>query len=263
MPQPRTALTGQHTVCVDEPWYRAFFRGDWQRGAAAAITPQSGEGQARFIAEALELAPGATVLDTVCGNGRHSVALASMGFDVTGADLSEVQIESAREAAADAGVAARFLVSDMRELSFESEFDAAFNVFTSFGYFEDQEEDRRALRAFRRALKPGGRFFIDYINFIGILPHFQQRSWQRMGERDLFLQEHRWDLLDGAIRDTWILREGGDERTYDSFVRMYTPYELRRELEAAGFRVTKALGGWDGSELRMTSIRLMLAAEAV
>lgn len=53
-----------------EPWYRAFFRGDWQRGAAEPIAPGTGEPQAQFIAQVLELTPGARVFDTVCGNGR-------------------------------------------------------------------------------------------------------------------------------------------------------------------------------------------------
>lgn len=249
---------------MSEPWYRAFFRGDWQRGAAQRITPESGEGQARFIAQALELAPGARVLDTVCGNGRHAVALAKMGYDVTGADLSEVQIDRARGAAADAGVDVHFAVSDMRELTFDGEFDAAINVFTSFGYFEDQEDDRRALRAFRRALRPGGRFFIDYINFVGLVPRFAPQNFVRGDEDTLLLVDHRWDLLAGGMRDTWTLRErDGTERTYESLVRMYMPYELRRELEAAGFHVLKSFGFWDGSELRATSVRLMLVAEAV
>lgn len=247
-----------------EPWYRAFFRGDWQRGAAQAITPESGEAQAQLIAQVLEIQPGARVLDTVCGNGRHVVPLARMGYEMTGADLSEDQIGSARTAAAAAGVSARFLVCDMRELPFESEFDAAYNVFTSFGYFEDQEEDRRALRAFRRALRPGGRFFIDYISLLGLVPRFSPSNFQRGADDTLLLVEHRWDLLDGAMRDTWTLRErDGSERTYQSLIRMYTPYELKRELERAGFKVLKALGGWDASELRATSIRLMLLAEAV
>lgn len=250
---------------MGEPWYREFFRGDWQSIAAAQITPETGEPQARFIAEALALQPGDRVLDTVCGNGRHAVPLAGMGYDVTGTDLSEVQIAAARAAAEAAGVSARFMQCDMRELPFEAEFDAAYNAFTSFGYFEDPEEDRKALRDFRRALRPGGRFFIDYVNFIGLVPVFRQRHWQRFGgqEQDLLLLEHQWDLLEGSMRDTWTIRRGVEESSYSSFVRMYTPYEMRRELEHAGFRVTRAFGGWDASELTRTSLRLILVADAV
>lgn len=66
------------------------------------------------------------------------------------------------------------------------------------------------------------------------------------------------------MRDTWTLRErDGTERSYDSLIRMYMPYELKAELETASLRVVKAFGGWDSSDLRATSIRLMLLAEAV
>lgn len=96
------------------------------------------------------------------------------------------------------------------------------------------------------------------------MPRFTPQSFVRGQDDTLLLVEHRWDLLAGAMRDTWTLRErDGTERSYDSLVRMYTPYQLRSELEAAGFRVLRSYGFWDGSELRATSVRLMLVAEAI
>lgn len=249
---------------MTEPWYQAFFRGDWQRWQADVLTRMDTPAQVRFIAEHLALQPGERVLDTVCGPGRHAIPLAQAGHRVTGADLSEVEVERAKTAAREAGVEADFIVCDMRELPFEAEFDAAYNVGTSFGYFEDPEEDRKALRAFRRALRVGGRFLIDYLNWTGIVPRFQERDWRRTDDGTLLLQEHRMNVLEGAGRDIWSVQPpDGPSRSYELFIRMYTPYELRRELESAGFRVTKSFGGWDGSELRATSIRLMLVAEAV
>lgn len=249
---------------MPEPWYREFFRGDWQIWYPDVVPQFDTSAQVRFIGEALQLAAGERVLDTVCGRGRHAIPLAQQGYRVTGADLSELEIAAARAAAGEAGIAADFIVCDMRELPFESEFDAAYNVWTSFGFFEDPEDDRRALRAFRRALRRGGRFLIDYVNFIGVASRFQPRNWRRTADGTLLLEDHKWDLLEGAMRDTWTVQ--GPEaapREHHLYIRMYTPYELRRELEGASLRVTKAFGGWDGGDLRVTSARIMLVAEAV
>ncbi len=245
-----------------EPWYRAMFRGDYQRAWGPVLARFDSPAQAEFLGRALALQPGERVLDTVCGHGRHAVPLAQRGYAVTGADLSELEIERAREAAARAGVTARFLVRDMRELPFEGDFDAAYNVFTSFGFFEEAEDDARALRAFRRALRSGGRFFIDTINPLSLAGRFQARDWYRTDDGLLVLQERRWDLLPGAMHTTLTLLEGASSRTHEFFVRLYPPDTLRRALEAAGFRVTGAFGGWDAAPLLPTSNRLMLVAEA-
>lgn len=245
-----------------EPNSPEFFGGDYQLAYADLLAHTDSEAQARFIAEKLALRPGEAVLDTVCGHGRHALPLARMGYRVTGADRSEVEVERAREAARQSGLEARFVVSDMRELPFEEEFDAAFNAFTSFGYFEDEAEDRRSLRAFRRALKDDGRFFIDTINPLALAARFQPRRWERTAAGTLVLRETRWDFLGGFLRESLAITDGGAERRHELFIRMYTPDALRHALESSGFRVREAFGGWDGGALGLTGARIILVADA-
>ena len=96
----------------------------------------------RNITEFLQLPKTTHILDLPCGKGRHSVFLNSLGYTVTGGDLSENSINYAKQFANDSSL--DFHVHDMRD-SFTNSYDAIFNLFTSFGYFEDDAEDIKVL----------------------------------------------------------------------------------------------------------------------
>ena len=101
------------------------------------------------------------MLDVACGKGRHSVQLASKGFNVTGIDLSSDSIEEALQYETDK---LHFFTHDMRLPFSINYFDYAFNFFTSFGYFNTQRENDKAIRTIAQSLKKGGYFVLDYLN---------------------------------------------------------------------------------------------------
>ena len=112
------------------------------------------------ITSYLNLPEDAKILDLACGKGRHSMYLNKLGFDVTGADLSE---NSIKEAAESANETLHFTVHDMRE-PFEEKFDAIFNLFTSFGYFDNDADNLKTLIAIRESLTEYGFAVIDFMN---------------------------------------------------------------------------------------------------
>jgi len=99
--------------------------------------------------------------DLCCGKGRHSIYLNSKGFRVIGTDLSTQSILEANKSANDN---LQFYQHDMRKLFRTNYFDAVFNLFTSFGYFEKRQDDLHVFDAVQKALKPGGLFVFDYLN---------------------------------------------------------------------------------------------------
>lgn len=118
----------------------------------------------RFIAnlnEVLSIPKNSQILDLACGKGRHSIYLNKLGYTVTGADLSLQSIEFASQFKNES---LDFLVHDMRETLPNREFDYIFNLFTSFGYFDDDAEDQKVIDAVASNLKIGGTLVLDYMN---------------------------------------------------------------------------------------------------
>jgi len=252
-----------------DPWYRSFFERDYfdtfyslVRAPGGVGGPEATEREAAFIAEALGIAPGARVLDLCCGHGRHSVALARRGYDVTGLDLSAYHIELAGKAAAEANVRLMLINDDMRNLPVEPPFDAIINIFSSFGYLESDDEDAAVIARVARALKPGGRLLMDFNNSVRVWRQFQPSTVNRLDDGSLFVEERRFDPLSGRSDSTWthVTAEGARHERAIS-IRMYTPAELRRMFEAAGLRMVAAYGDFDGSPLNMDSRRCILIGE--
>lgn len=240
-------------------WQRVFFREEvFSPGQPEAAAKAPAE--AAFIVRALGLKKGAQVLDLCCGTGRHSLPLARRGLRVTGLDATEAYLKRAR--AASDGRNPIFLKSDMRRLTFQARFDAAINLWTSFGYFLDPADDLRTLKAVARALKPGGLFLIDLMNWGWLKRNFQPKRWERRGDGSYLLEEAR--LLEGpdcATVNRWtVLRRGRPAAGASFFVRNYDAARLSRALRRAGLRPVRRWGGLDGAPFRGDSPRLVVLA---
>lgn len=114
----------------------------------------------RNITTFLPLSDKALLLDLPCGKGRHAVFLNSLGYRVIGADLSENSIQFAKKFE---NSSLKFIIQDMRE-PFDLQYDAVFNLFTSFGYFEEDSEDILVLQNIKNCLKENGYFVFDFLN---------------------------------------------------------------------------------------------------
>ena len=113
--------------------------------------------------------PGTSMLDIACGEGRFAKQLAEHGFDVTGIDISQLGIETAKQFENDN---LHFFVQDMRMPFYINYFDYAFNFFTSFGYFAHNRDHALAARSFAASLKNDGILVIDYLNAENVLANF-------------------------------------------------------------------------------------------
>ncbi|GAB2694703.1 class I SAM-dependent methyltransferase [Paenibacillus thermoaerophilus] len=192
----------------------------------------------------LNLPAGASVLDLCCGMGRHSLALAEMGYKVTGVDLSEPLLAEAR--AADAEGRVRWHRGDMRDVPLEGGFDAVVNLFTSFGYFDTDEENRRVLEEISRLLQPGGRWLLDFLNASWVESRLVPHSVRKEG--DLTIDERRV-VEDGFVRKTITLSEPGrPDRVYHEQVRMYGLDDFRRLLAGTGLRIDAVHGSYEAEE---------------
>jgi SAM-dependent methyltransferase len=238
-------------------WRQEFFLSGWYT-LLEDIPPERTAAQVDFVAEALELQAGARVLDVACGIGRHSLLLAARGMDVTGLDYTPAYLQRASGGAT--GLPARFLRGDMRRLPFrEAQFDAALNLFTSWGYFEDDEENARVLREIARALRPGGLFLLDTIHRDGLVRRFREKDWHLLPDGWL-LEERAWDARNGRPLSTWTFLRGGEQRSFTLSNRAYTCSEVEQMMRAAGLSIVEVWGDWEGGPLGLDSIRLIVKA---
>jgi ubiquinone/menaquinone biosynthesis C-methylase UbiE len=240
---------------VDPQWYESFFETDEWLLLAQAHPAERADAEAAFVAE--RLPAGARVLDVPCGTGRISVPLAERGFAVSGLDISNRVLEVARAAAPELD----FRQGDMRELPWaDASFDAVLNLWTAFGYFENQEEDERALAEAARVLDAGGIFVLDTVNQAALVRGFRPQGWQEL-EGTLLLEQREYDLVTGRDQSYWTFVNESGERTELAFDhRLYTAPEYVDMLRRAGFEPTGFFGGLDGSELTPDAWRLVIVA---
>lgn len=217
----------------------------------------------------LGLSKGAQVLDLCCGMGRHSMALHEAGYEVTGIDLSGVLLKEARSNDPEGTVT--WVQSDMRSLPLEGGFDAVVNLFTSFGYFEQDEEHIKVLQEISRMLKPGGRFIIDFLNPQYTIAHLVPHS-ERVDEGQLIVENRV--IEDGyvkkqiTIKDHQISGSLDDSiqqpRNYLERIKMYSIDQLTEMLHAAGLRLDKVHGDYDEEEYdEAYSPRMIMVGTAV
>ena len=124
----------------------------------------------RNLTQDLQLSKDAKIIDLACGKGRHSVFLQQLGYEVLGVDLSEESIEHNKqfETSADETPKLTFKVHDMRNELYPNvsseKVNAVFNLFTSFGYFDDDEDDRKVFSSVKNVLQNDGIFVLDFLN---------------------------------------------------------------------------------------------------
>jgi SAM-dependent methyltransferase len=211
------------------------------------------------VRKLLALEPGAKVLDLCCGPGRHSLELARRGYRVTGVDRTGLYLNRARESARELGLDVEFVEEDMRRFLRPGAFDAAINLFTSFGYFENEPENLHVLENIHRSLKPGGAALIDTISKEIAARSYAERTWVEVG--DILLLDHRSASPDWKWTDQrWIIVRDGKKQEFRWKLRLYTAAELKGLLERAGFKRVRFYGGLEGTPYGGKAKRLVAVA---
>ncbi|MEP6995941.1 MAG: methyltransferase domain-containing protein [Acidobacteriota bacterium] len=241
-------------------WYARFFSGlavdFWQ----AVVSDETTQTEAAFLEKHLRISPGSRVLDAPCGAGRLSLALAARGAIVTGVDLSTDFLAAARRSAGQRKIDVSWRQSDMRDLPWSGDFDAAFCFGNSFGYLDDAG-NQAFLESVFRALVAGGRFAIDYGQSAeSVLPRWEPRLKVEMSGFD-FLEENRYDWLSGRVENRYVISRGGKSEEKLASQRAYTVREVVEALAAAGFLVRDLFGSIREDPFALGAQNLLIVAE--
>ena len=239
------------------PWYDGWFGSD----AYDLVYDHRDETEAEQLVDLVEREiqpdPDAHIVDVGCGRGRHARIFAGRGYRVTGVDLSEEAIAEARERTSDDGLDVTFLQGDMRDPICDGCADGVVNLFTTFGYFQDDAENERALAAMTTALRPGGWFLQDFLNAPQVIDSLRPSDTRTVN--GITITQRRW-VEDARINKEITLTRNGDTETYRESVRLFTLDDLKRMYANVGLDLVATYGHYDGSPHTPDSPRLLLYA---
>ena len=244
---------------MKKDWYKNIWSMDIQDMSWVEDTKQ----QVDFLIDRLELKGTERILDLACGFGRHSLEFARRGYDVTGVDITPAYIEYATSQAEKEQLHARFMCKDIREIDFDHEYDVVINMADgAIGYLENDEENKRIFAVAARALRKGGRHFMDIMNGGYAESHFPCRLWDA-GEKGLTLSVFEWleeqktllygqaDYPYGQVLSKPEIEEGNP-------IRLYTLEEVMKLAAELGLHMQSSYADYSGSPSSDNAIQLLI-----
>jgi len=189
------------------------------------------------ITHYLNLPEQAKVLDLACGRGRHSVFLNKLGYNVIGTDLSNNSIEYAKKSENET---LHFEVKDMRE-PFDQKFDAIFNLFTSFGYFEDEKDNFTTLKAIKESLNDYGFAVLDFMNVNKVINNLVASETKEV--EGITFEIKRW-VEDGYILKNIKFNHEGESYDFTEKVKALTLQDFEQMMEEAGIYLLETFGNY-------------------
>lgn len=246
-------------------WYEEFYTNKFIDVVGFASVEQT-QFETDFIRSVLSPAPGSKILDLCCGYGRHVNYLGKSGnFEITGLDLSDDYLEIAKKNISSPNV--KFIKGDMREIPFNDHFDAIYNMFTSFGFFDSDEENEQVVQQVNKALKPEGLFLLDYENkffFVFNDVFKKEKHWEKLDDNKYFLFENIYDVMREREIFKAILIENGEVKMSSGYdIRLYNFPEISNMLKRSGFEILEVWGDYRKVEYSPRSKRLIILSKKI
>jgi 2-polyprenyl-3-methyl-5-hydroxy-6-metoxy-1,4-benzoquinol methylase len=234
---------------MKKQWYEELFENYGQQYDKESFT-QGTLGECDFIEQEANYNKSLKILDVGCGTGRHAIELTKRGYSVLGVDLSEAQLERARQKADEQKLAIKFVKADARNLPFNSEFDLVIMLCEGgFPLMETDEMNFQILQSVAKSLKPKGKIIFTTLN--GLFPLFHSVKdflSQSTQEGNATYSENTFDLM--TFRDyniTTIADDNGKEMRLECSERYYVPSEITWLLKSLGFTKIDIFGATLGA----------------
>ncbi len=219
-------------------WFQNWFNSPYYH----ILYQQRNDDEAEFfidnLCSLLAPAPNSRLLDLGCSRGRHSVYLNRKGYDVTGIDISFSNIRFAQQFENEK---LHFFVHDMRYPFYINYFDIAFNLFTSFGYFETEKDHINALKTFRKSLRPDGKLILDYFNSEKIIRNLAQQEVKHADGIDFHIHKK---FSEGKIIKSITFEHRNKEFSFREEVKAFRLNDFERMFRKSGFKIDNLYGDY-------------------
>lgn len=227
----------------DSPYYHILYRHRDMVEAQQFITN---------VLEKCKPKSGSKFLDVACGRGRHSIYLNQMGFDVTGIDISDINLEAARVYENEH---LHFVNHDMRQVFRPGHFDFIFNFFTSFGFFDTKEEHDLAITAISKNLINGGYFLIDFLNPYVVINDLVEAETKIIDGIKFNISRK----FDGEfIYKDIVINHSGEIQYFQEKVKAIVKDEFLEYFDHAGLRVIGKFGDYELNKYKKEKSRRLI-----
>ncbi|OGT34966.1 MAG: D-alanine--D-alanine ligase [Gammaproteobacteria bacterium RBG_16_51_14] len=225
---------------VRADWWRHIFNANYLRTDGDVVNDINiTSNEVEIFLDYLDLEPEVFILDLCCGQGRHSIEIASRGFtNVFGLDRSHYLVTRARSNAKKAGLNVKFKEGDARKLPYpNNHFDAVTILGNSFGYFESKQDDVLVLKEVLRVLKPQGKLLIDITDGEYMQSMFVPRSWEWIDKNYFVCRERSLSSDRERLISREVITHVKKGVVADQFYaeRLYNQEEINKLLKTAGF----------------------------
>jgi SAM-dependent methyltransferase len=238
------------------PWFRKWFNEDYLK-LYSYRNIREAELQVNFLIGALKLKGVERILDLGCGTGRHAITFAKKGYNVLGIDISPYLIgEAIKTLQRNPSLPARFQTGDMLLLKDIGLFDVVINMFTSFGYFENNEENEKVLHVVREHLPSGGKFFLDYLH-----PAQVKKTLVPYLERDINGEKV---VIRKVIEGDRVIKTiSFPGRAYKEEVILYTRDQIENMLSSNRFHIENVWNDYFGNSWEQEGERQLFYCQAI
>lgn len=237
-------------------WFEEWFESEEYLTVYKHRNNEEAEILISFILGKVNLSGEAKVLDLGCGAGRHALILAKMGFQVTGVDQSAKLLSVAESEAKKNGLQAKFIKDDIRTVPFSEKFNLILNVFTSFGYFESDEDNFALFTNVEKLLSEDGVFVFDFFNTEYLKRNLIPFSKDVID--DMVIEQSRKIEGNNVVKDI-VLFKNGNRKNYRESVRLYSKKELMNALDENNLSAEMIFGNYTGEAFdEKSSSRLIL-----
>lgn len=238
-----------------EDWFESWFNTSYYHKLYAHRDDHEAQFFIKNVLGVLPINPQCKLLDLACGRGRHSIFLSENNCDVIGLDLSEKNIEFAKSFETEK---LKFEIGDMRENFGVQRFDYIFNLFTSFGYFQDKSDNSKACNSIHQALKPGGMLILDFMNVNKVKLGLVKKEIKRVEGLEFHIERF---IRDNKVIKKISFSDNSKDFNYEEQVQLLELSDFEELFEKSNLRIEKIYGDFNLQDFEpINSERLILFA---
>ncbi len=231
---------------MKKDWFKDWFESDFYQKVYNHRDNEDEKLICDLIINSIELQKGSKILDAACGSGRHYLKFLEYGFNVYGFDLSKNLLSIAQQKSIEKKFPINLFCADIRKICLKEKFDLITNLFTSFGYFENDDENFSFIRKAYELLKINGYYVLDYFNMDylinNLIPYSEKQidSFNVIENRVIENNRVNKKIVIQDINTSMVINE-----FYES-VKLYKPDELIFRILNMGFKLKHKYGNYLG-----------------